>query len=96
MRAIYIDGPLYQEKDFLTNLIVFAIKLRNAGVIDHGLMVQLSEVVAGSMYGEGHSALYTEVEVYTYVIIILNTYGILITCMHIHYSILTVKQFKIF
>ncbi|GBC08114.1 hypothetical protein RclHR1_07910003 [Rhizophagus clarus] len=65
MRAIYIDGPLYQEKDFLTNLIVFAIKLRNVGILDHGLIIQLSEVVAGSMYGEGHSALYTEVEVYT-------------------------------
>ncbi|CAG8531023.1 21325_t:CDS:2 [Rhizophagus irregularis] len=65
MRAIYIDGPLYQEKDFLTSLIVFAIKLRNAGILDHGIMVQLSEVVAGSMYGEGHSALYTEIEVYT-------------------------------
>ncbi|RIA88750.1 hypothetical protein C1645_694938 [Glomus cerebriforme] len=65
MRAIYIDGPLYQGNDFLTNLIVFAIKLRNAGILDHGLMVQLSEVVAGSMYGEGHSALYNEIEVYT-------------------------------
>jgi hypothetical protein len=67
MRAIYIDGPMYQSNDFLTNLIVFAIKLRNAGILDHGLMVQLSEVVAGSMYGEGHSALYTEIDVYTYV-----------------------------
>lgn len=64
MRAIYIDGPLYQENDFLTSLIVFAIRLRNAGILDHGLLVQLSEVVAGSMYGEGHSALYTEIEVY--------------------------------
>jgi hypothetical protein len=67
MRAIYIDGPLYQANDFLTNLIVFATKLRNLGILDHGLMVQLSKVVAGSMYGEGHSALYTEIDVYTYV-----------------------------
>ncbi|CAG8635074.1 16601_t:CDS:2 [Funneliformis caledonium] len=65
MRSIYIDGPLYQPNDFLTNLIVFAIRLRNAGILDHGLMVQLSEVVAGSMYGEGHSALYNEINVYT-------------------------------
>lgn len=88
MRAIYIDGPLYQEKDFLTSLIVFAIKLRNAGILDHGIMVQLSEVVAGSMYGEGHSALYTEIEVYTYVVflIILHTYISLIICI---YGILT-------
>ncbi|CAG8732656.1 15242_t:CDS:2, partial [Acaulospora colombiana] len=62
LRAIYIDGPLYQENDFLTNLIVFAIRLRNAGIIDHGLIVQLSEVAAGPVYGEGHSALYTEID----------------------------------
>jgi len=65
MRAVYIDGPLYQANDFLTNLIVFATRLRNLGRLDHGLMVQLSKVVAGSMYGEGHSALYTEIDVYT-------------------------------
>ncbi len=76
MRAIYIDGPLYQPNDFLTNLLVFAIRLRNAGILDHGLIVQLSEVVAGSMYGEGHSALYTEVDVYMYVEI--NTFYLFI------------------
>ncbi|CAG8587345.1 16321_t:CDS:2 [Acaulospora morrowiae] len=65
MRAIYIDGPLYQENDFLTNLIVFCIRLRNAGILDHGLIVQLSEVAAGPIYGEGHSSLYTEIDVYT-------------------------------
>ena len=67
MRAIYIDGPLYQPNDFLTNLIVFAIRLRNAGILDHGLIVQLSEIVAGSIYGAGHSVLYNEVDVYMYV-----------------------------
>ncbi|CAG8496245.1 6595_t:CDS:2, partial [Dentiscutata heterogama] len=65
MRAIYVDGPLYQEKDFLINLIIFAIKLRNAGILDHGLITQLSEVIIGSLYGEGHSTLYNEIDVYT-------------------------------
>ncbi|CAG8523414.1 3325_t:CDS:2, partial [Scutellospora calospora] len=65
LRAIYVDGPLYQENDFLINLIIFAIKLRNAGILDHGLITQLSEVIIGSLYGEGHSALYNEIDVYT-------------------------------
>ncbi|CAG8586647.1 16561_t:CDS:2 [Acaulospora morrowiae] len=64
MRAIYIDGPLYQENDFLTNLIVFCIRLRNAGILDHGLIVQLSDVIAGSIIGEGHSLLCIEIDVY--------------------------------
>ncbi|CAG8738331.1 20389_t:CDS:2 [Gigaspora margarita] len=65
MRAIYVDGPLYQENDFLIHLIVFAIKLRNAGILDHGLITQLSEDIRGSLYGEGHSTLYNEIDVYT-------------------------------
>ncbi|CAG8584643.1 9812_t:CDS:2 [Cetraspora pellucida] len=65
MRAIYVDGPLYQENDFLINLIIFAIKLRNAGILDNGLITQLSEVIIGSLYGEGHSTLYNEIDVYT-------------------------------
>ncbi|CAG8786800.1 17642_t:CDS:2, partial [Dentiscutata erythropus] len=65
MRAVYVDGPLYQENDFLINLIIFAVKLRNAGILDHGLITQLSEVIIGSLYGEGHSTLYNEIDVYT-------------------------------
>ncbi|CAG8435743.1 1500_t:CDS:2 [Ambispora gerdemannii] len=65
LRAVYIDGPIYRDNDFLTNLIVFAVRLRNAGIHDHDLLVHLSEVVAGSLTGEGHSALYEEIDVYT-------------------------------
>nr|CAG8552336.1 13458_t:CDS:10 [Entrophospora candida] len=65
IRAMYIHGPLYQANDFLANLLVFAVSLRNANINDHGLMVYLSEVVAGSLYSEGHSALYDEINVYT-------------------------------
>src|SRR6185312_291956 len=64
LRAIYINGPIYQADDFLTNLIVFAIRLRNHGISDHGLLVPLSEVVAGPFYCEGHSTLYEDLNVY--------------------------------
>lgn len=63
MRAVYIDGATYQD-DFLTNLISFSLRLRNSGVDDHGVLVHLSEVIAGSIYGEGHSTIYEEREVY--------------------------------
>lgn len=63
VRAVYIDGASYQD-DFLTNLISFSLRLRNSGVDDHGVLVHLSEVVAGSIYGEGHSTIYAERDVY--------------------------------
>ncbi|KAG0371785.1 hypothetical protein BGX24_001175 [Mortierella sp. AD032] len=63
VRAVYIDGATYQD-DFLTSLISFSLRLRNSGVDDHGVLVHLSEVVAGSIYGEGHSTIYEEREVY--------------------------------
>ncbi|CAO3571254.1 unnamed protein product [Mortierella alpina] len=63
VRAVYIDGATYQD-DFFTNLISFSLRLRNSGVDDHGVLVHLSEVVAGSIYGEGHSTIYEEREVY--------------------------------
>ncbi|GJJ73786.1 hypothetical protein EMPS_06144 [Entomortierella parvispora] len=63
VRAVYIDGASFQD-DFLTNLISFSMRLRNSGVDDHGVLVHLSEVVAGSIYGEGHSTIYEEREVY--------------------------------
>ncbi|KAF9358690.1 hypothetical protein BGX26_001126 [Mortierella sp. AD094] len=63
VRAVYIDGASYQD-DFLTNLISFSLRLRNSGVDDHGVLLHLSEAVAGSIYGEGHSTIYEEREVY--------------------------------
>lgn len=66
-RAIYIDGHVYNEDDFLINLIIFALRLRNAGVSDHGLLIHVSEVLAGNLYAleGGHSTIYEEVEVYS-------------------------------
>ncbi|KAF9107587.1 hypothetical protein BGX27_008685 [Mortierella sp. AM989] len=63
VRAVYIDAASYQN-DFLINLIAFSLRLRNAGVDDHGILVHLSEVIAGRIYGEGHSTIYEERDVY--------------------------------
>jgi hypothetical protein len=43
----------------ITELVGFALKLRNLGLSDHGLIRELSPALAGSLYtGEGHSRLY--------------------------------------
>ena len=68
-RAIHIEGADYHP-DFLSHLVVFALKLRNHGLYDHDLLVHLSEYVAGSLYGfgtKGHSTLYDELNTYSYV-----------------------------
>lgn len=66
LRSVYIDGHIYSENDFLINLVVFALKLRNTGLSDHHLLTYLSEVLAGSLYAleGGHSTIYEELEVY--------------------------------
>ncbi|CAO3640226.1 unnamed protein product [Mucor hiemalis] len=66
LRCIYIDGHIYSQDDFLINLIIFALTLRNTGLPDYDLLVHLSEVLAGSLYAleGGHSTIYEEVEVY--------------------------------
>ncbi|KAJ1824685.1 hypothetical protein LPJ60_000524 [Coemansia sp. RSA 2675] len=63
-RAMYVDSHHYLD-DFLTNLIVFALRLRNMGIYDHDLLTHLSEVVAGSLWGHsGHSTIYAEPAVF--------------------------------
>lgn len=63
-RAVFVDGQLHAP-NFLTHLVVFAIKLRNLGVSDHGLLRQLSAPLAGSLVGgDGHSRVYDEPNVY--------------------------------
>ncbi|KAI9493652.1 hypothetical protein BDB00DRAFT_821992 [Zychaea mexicana] len=66
LRAVYIDKHVYTDDDFLINLVVFALRLRNAGIPDHGLLIHVSEVLAGSIYAfeGGHSTIYEEVDVY--------------------------------
>ncbi|KAJ9136683.1 hypothetical protein NKR23_g9582 [Pleurostoma richardsiae] len=63
-RAVFIDGRLHAP-DFIAHLVGFALKLRNLGISDHGLIRELSVPLAGSLYGgEGHSRLYDDPHVY--------------------------------
>lgn len=63
-RAAFIDGRIHAP-DFIAHLVGFALKLRNLGVSDHGLIRELSTPLAGSLYsGEGHSRLYDDERVY--------------------------------
>lgn len=63
-RAVFIDGRIHAP-DFLSYLVGFALKLRNIGISDHGLVRELSAPLAGSLYtGEGHSRLYDDIQVY--------------------------------
>ncbi|KHN97613.1 uncharacterized protein MAM_04628 [Metarhizium album ARSEF 1941] len=63
-RAVFIDGRIHAP-DFIAHLVGFALKLRNLGVSDHGLVRELSVALAGSLYsGEGHSRLYFDPAVY--------------------------------
>ncbi|KAJ3217914.1 hypothetical protein HDU67_007065 [Dinochytrium kinnereticum] len=66
-RAIYIEGVDYTP-DFLSHLVVYALRLRNSGILDRGLIVYLSEFLEGNLYGfgtQGHSTLYEELNTYT-------------------------------
>lgn len=57
--------PILIELASLSHLVGFALKLRNLGIPDHGLIRELSSPLAGSLYtGEGHSRLYDEETVY--------------------------------
>ncbi|XXH04905.1 Protein SABRE [Hypoxylon texense] len=63
-RAAFIDGRVHAP-DFIAHLVGFALKLRNLGISDHGLIRELSVPLAGSLYtGEGHSRLYDDEQVY--------------------------------
>ncbi|KAF2501946.1 hypothetical protein BU16DRAFT_497683 [Lophium mytilinum] len=64
-RAVFVDGRIHAP-DFLTHLVGFAMKLRNLGLPDHGLIRELSPALAGSLYsGEGHSRIYEDPRVYS-------------------------------
>ncbi|RKO99067.1 hypothetical protein CXG81DRAFT_15080 [Caulochytrium protostelioides] len=64
-RGVYIEGRDYNP-DFLSHLIVFALKLRNAGWTDHDLVVHLSELVMGNLWGgtQGHETIYNDLSAY--------------------------------
>ncbi|KKK12738.1 hypothetical protein AOCH_000749 [Aspergillus ochraceoroseus] len=63
-RAVFVDGR-FHAPSFVSHLVGFALKLRNLGISDHGLIRELSSPLAGSLYtGEGHSRLYDDDAVY--------------------------------
>ncbi|KAK6193925.1 hypothetical protein LQW54_011959 [Pestalotiopsis sp. IQ-011] len=63
-RAVFVDGRIHAP-DFIAHLVGFALKLRNLGISDQGLIRELSVALAGSLYsGEGHSRLYDDNQVY--------------------------------
>jgi len=64
-RAVFVDGR-HHPSDFISHLVAFALKLRNLGISDHGLIRELSFPLAGSIYGgEGHSRVYDDAAVYS-------------------------------
>ncbi|KAH0561990.1 hypothetical protein GP486_003300 [Trichoglossum hirsutum] len=75
-RAVFVDGRVHAPDLYaklfpktssfaITHLVGFALKLRNLGISDHGLIRELSAPLAGSLYtGEGHSRLYDDEIVY--------------------------------
>ncbi|KAF9219410.1 hypothetical protein BS17DRAFT_717670 [Gyrodon lividus] len=65
LRALYIDGDAYHSSDFLSNLLVLLLRIRNAGLSDSGLLTHLSEATAGSLNGIGHSTPYEELATYS-------------------------------
>lgn len=64
LRSVFIDGQSFRAVDFMSNLVCFAVRIRNAGLSDHGLMEELSEALAGALSGSGHSVLYDDPQPY--------------------------------
>jgi hypothetical protein len=66
LRAVFIDGQSSKAVDFASNLVAFALRLRNASLDDHGLLIHLSESLQGALSGVGHSSIYNESAIYRY------------------------------
>ncbi|KAK9366746.1 hypothetical protein V1509DRAFT_568147 [Lipomyces kononenkoae] len=62
-RAIYVDGRVHAPS-FIIHLIELLTKLRNMGYSDHGIIRDLSDSLAGTFTGGGHSMIYYEHAVY--------------------------------
>lgn len=62
-RAVYVDGQDVAP-EFISNLISLALRLRNYGSTDHGVVKELSGALAGTLTGGGHSKIYDETRVY--------------------------------
>ncbi|KAK9460643.1 uncharacterized protein V1516DRAFT_677281 [Lipomyces oligophaga] len=62
-RAIYVDGKAVAPS-FIIYLIELLTKLRNYGYTDHGIIRDISDALAGTFTGGGHSTIYNEYAVY--------------------------------
>ena len=56
---------IFSSSDFLSNLLVLLLRIRNSGLSDSGLLAHLSEATAGSLNGVGHSTAYEDVATYS-------------------------------
>ncbi|KAG8700672.1 hypothetical protein FRC08_004565 [Ceratobasidium sp. 394] len=65
LRGLFLDGDAYSSSDFLSNLLVLLLRVKNAGLDEHGLVVHLSEATAGSLNGIGHSTAYEDLGPYS-------------------------------
>lgn len=64
LRAVYVDGGTEVAPEFISNLVSLALRLKNLGSTDHGLIKEISGSLAGSLRGGGHSKIYDEPAVY--------------------------------
>lgn len=64
LRAVYVDGGTEVSPEFISNLISLALRLKNLGCSEHGLIKEISSSLAGSLRGGGHSRIYDEPAVY--------------------------------
>ncbi|KAJ9107252.1 hypothetical protein QFC20_003789 [Naganishia adeliensis] len=68
LRLLYVDAAIHSSTDFMINLIVFCLMLRNAGLDDQGLIGHLSEATAGAWRGAGHSTPYEDPGAYAFMV----------------------------
>lgn len=68
VRLLYVDSSIHASTDFLTNLLVLCLMLRNAGIDDQGLLGHLSEATAGAWIGAGHTTPYEDPGAYAFAV----------------------------
>lgn len=74
-RAVYFDEDV--ESDFVAPLVDLALRQKNSGKSDHGVITELSRTLTGALTGKGHSRLYHSSELYrTAVAVSLETQGV--------------------
>lgn len=62
-RSVFVDGKTHAPT-FIIHFIELLVKLRNYGYSDHGIIRDISDAMAGTLTGGGHSTIYNEHGVY--------------------------------